>query len=118
MKLVSTKYRELILTVDPKTFTVEGGFRVTKGMNGTFPRGLSLQFKDGEFDTKSLNLSFGDEQKLVKVLKNHPSHGVSFRFATQTEEDETTANSNEKQVKGDKNTAASKAAETDHGDKK
>lgn len=114
MKLVSLKYKELILTVDPKTFTVEGGYRVTKGMNGQFPRGLSLSFKGGEFDTKSLNLSFGEEQKLVKALKGHPSLGVSFRFATQEVEDEAAANANESEVKGAKKAAAAAAAETDH----
>jgi hypothetical protein len=78
MKFFSLKYSDLILTVDPKTFTVESGFRVTKGMMGLYPQGLSLNFKNGEFDTKSLNLNFGEKTKLIKILKRHPSYGRSF----------------------------------------
>ena len=78
MKFYSLKYRELILTVDPKTFTVDSGFRITKGMMGLYPQGLSLTFKNLEFDTKSLNMTEPQEKRLIQILKRHPSYGISF----------------------------------------
>lgn len=112
MKFYSLKYRELILTVDPKTFSVEGGFRVTKGMTGLYPQGLSLQFKNNEFDTRSLNMTPDQEKRLITILKRHPSYGVSF--ISQDHDDEHENIETQKQVEEEKKLAAQKAAETDH----
>jgi len=113
MKFYSLKYRELIVTVDPKTFTVDSGFRVTRGMMGLYPQGLSITFKNLEFDTKSLNFSFGEEQKLIKILKRHPSYGVSFIAEDHDESDPEVA---EKvaSARAEKAEAAEKAADTNH----
>lgn len=113
MKFYSLKYRELILTVDPKTFIVDSGMKVTKGLMGLYPQGLSISFKNLEFDTKSLGMSFGEEQKLIKILKRHPSYGTSFVAEDYDTEDQETA---EKvaAAKSDKAEAAAKAADTNH----
>jgi hypothetical protein len=117
MKFFSKKYSELILTVDPKTFSVESGFRVTKGMMGIgqsmgYPQGLSITFLNGEFNTKSLNLTQQQELRLIDVLKKHPSYGVSY-VAEDYEKEHDNAD-REKQVQQEKKEAAQKAADTDH----
>lgn len=112
MKFFSTKYRELIVTVDPKMAVIESGIRMTKGMNNLFPQGLSIAFKNREFDTKSLRMNIGDEMKLIKVLKKHPSYGVSF-VAEDTKLDEEDVVKENKRNASDKDLAAAKAAETD-----
>lgn len=113
MKFYSLKYSELILTVDPKTFSVEGGFRVTKGMTGLYPQGLSLQFKNREFDTKSLRMDFGAEQRLIKILKRHPGYGVSF--VSQDHNADEDENIDKKiQIENEKKELVNKAADTNH----
>lgn len=113
MKFLSTKYKELIVTVDPKSFVIDGGQKVTKGLLGLYPTGLSIYFTKGEFDTKSLRMSFGEEQKLIKILKNHPSYGVSF-VAEDIAKEENELTPEQKQAKADKEIAAAKAADTNH----
>lgn len=114
MKFFSLKYSELILTVDPKTFTVEGGFRVTKGMMGLYPQGLSINFKNREFDTSSLNLEDRDEKRLIKILKRHPSYGLSFIAEDHNEDEEVQESQTAKQAKADKEVAKTVAADTNH----
>lgn len=116
MKFHSLKYSELIVTIDPKTFIVDSGYRVTKGLMGLYPQGLSIQFKNREFDTGSLGFSFGEEQKLIKRLKKHPSYGISFIAEDSTLEDPEVAEK-ARQAKNEKAEASQKAADTDHGKK-
>jgi len=111
MKFYSLKYSELILTVDPKTFSVESGFRVTKGMMGLYPQGLSLAFKNREFDTASLRMDFGAEQKLIKILKRHPGYGVSFVAQDHSADENIDAKN---QAEKEKQALADKAADTNH----
>ena len=112
MKFYSLKYKELILTVDPKTFTVESGFRVTKGMMGLYPQGLSIYFKNQEFDTKTLNFSADEEKKLTQILKRHPSYGISF-VSEEKEVDEEVAQK-VKTAKDEKKAVVKIAADTNH----
>lgn len=114
MIFYSLKYRNLILTVDPKTFVVDSGFRVTKGMNGLYPQGLSIQFKNLEFDTKSLNMNFADEMKLIKILKRHPSYGTSFRAGVEEEEEKEEVSAKKKVAERERAEAADLAADTNH----
>lgn len=112
MKLFSLKFRELILTVDPKTFTIEMGAKIMRGLFGKFPNGLSLEFKNNEFDTRSLRFDAVTEAKLIRILRKHPSYGISF-----VTEDHTDDNENQETVqfhKDQKKTAVTVAAETDH----
>lgn len=112
MKYFSTKYRELIITVDPKTFTVESGMRVTKGLMGLYPQGLSIYFKNREFDTKDLRMTPEQEKRLVQVLRRHPAYGVSF-IAQDHEEDDEVAEKKAR-AEAEKAEAAQKAADTNH----
>lgn len=111
MKFFSLKYTELIVTVDPKTFVVDAGFRVTKGMMGLFPQGLSIQFKNKEFDTKSLRMSDQDERKLINILKRHPSYGVSFIASGEELDQEAAANRDA--AEAERKAVAAKVANTD-----
>lgn len=116
MKFFALKYSELILTVDTKTFIVESGFRITKGMNGLFPQGLSIAFKNREFDTKSLNFTQQQETRLIQILKRHPSYGSSFIAEDHNPDEEHDNIERQKQIEEEKRLAAQKAADTDHKD--
>lgn len=113
MIFYTTKYRELILTVDPKTVVVESGVRMTRGMHGLFPNGLSIEFKNRMFDTKDLRLPFDKEMKLIKVLKNHPSYGVSF-VAQDSTADEPELADNKRRHDNARQEAVEIASNTDH----
>lgn len=114
MKFYALKYSELILTVDTKTFTVESGFRITKGMNNLFPNGLSIAFKNREFDTKSLNFTQQQETRLIQILKRHPSYGTSFISQDHNPDEEHENIERQKQIEEEKRLAAERAANTDH----
>ena len=116
----SVKYSNLRLTVNPKTFSVESGFRVAKGlmnvMRDVFPSGLTIEFKDREFDTRSLGLDKKDESRLINVLIHHPGYGVSFISQNYSKEENPNKDV-EKQVKQDKKLAIAKAADTNKNPK-
>ena len=58
------------LVLDARTFQVVNGRTIMTGLNGDFPIGLSVQFKDGVFET--------NDKKIISALKKHPRYGVTF----------------------------------------
>lgn len=112
MKFYSLKYKELILTVDPKTVVVESGVRSTKGELGLYPHGLSIEFKSNEFDTSTMRMNEQQERRLIQILKKHPSYGSSFIAEDHNPDADHENIEIQKQIEEDKKIAAQKAADT------
>lgn len=112
MKFYSLKYKELVLTVDPKTVVIESGVRTTKGELGLFPHGLSIVFKNNEFDTSSMRMGEQQERRLIQILKRHPSYGSGFIAEDHNPDADHENIERQKQIEEDKKLAAERAADT------
>jgi len=70
MKFVSTKYRQLRVVLDPKSQMEIQGKRVTKGLYDLFPNGKTVEFNDGEYETK--------DKAIINALKSSSGYAVDF----------------------------------------
>lgn len=70
MLFIARKYKSLRIVIDAISYEMVAGKKVMTSLNGIFPRGLSIQFVAGRYETK--------DKAIIEALRKNPQYGYAF----------------------------------------